>query len=131
VKYIGLFALASLASSVANAELIPGSMLIDFGNVSLGSASVMDVSVMNAGDDPVEGIVVSMTGNSNEFSWTDCPPEILPGFSCTISVSLVPLHYGKKKRKLNFDGYETVDGVQNDVSLTIPVIGSSDPFNKP
>ena len=129
MKYITIIVAASLATSVANAELI-SDPIIDFGNVDLGSSSIKDIMVTNTGDD-LYGFTISMTGNSSEFSWTNCPPTFYHNTSCLFTLKLEPLHYGKKIRKLNFDGYEIMGEAQNDVSLTIPVIGSSDPFNKP
>jgi len=127
MKYMGIFVLALLASSVADAELLTDP-IIDFGNVDLGSSSIKEVTVTNTGGDLYD-FTVSMTGSSSEFSWTNCPSPFPSGGACLFTLKLEPQHYGKKRRKLNFDGYElAVDGVQNDVSLTIPVIGSSDPF---
>lgn len=136
MRHIKFLMMAVLASSVANAELTVSPLIIDFGNVNLGdSSSPVFVTVTNTGSNTVTGLEISMTGNSSEFSWDICPSTTLhTNDSCTIQLYLTPLHYGKKKRKLNFDGYELVDpdtGAQNDVSLTVPVIGSSDPLNQP
>lgn len=135
MKYIGLFILALSASSVANAELSADTTLINFYDVSLDFSSTKEFTVMNVGTLAVNGITVSITGNSSEFSWSGCDGASLApeGGSCTIYLTLAPLHYGKKHRKLNIDGYETIGEQQNDVTLTIPVIGSSDPPppNKP
>ena len=129
MKYIGIFILALSASSVANAELISEAIL-DFGNVDLGSSNSKDVLVTNTGGD-LYNFTISMTGNSNEFSWTNCPSPFPAEGTCLFTLTLTPQHYGAKRRKLNFDGYELAGDAHNDVSLTIPVIGTSDPFNKP
>ena len=44
---------------------------------------------------------------------------------------MLPLHNGVKKKKLNIDGSYSNNGIQNDVSLTIPVNGTSYPPNSP
>ena len=128
MKYLRIIILTLSVSSVANAELTSSPVMLDFGNVYLATSK--NIVITNMSTETVYGFTVSMTGNAgnaSEFSWTSCPETLGTGSSCLLTVTLTPQHYGKKKRKLNFDGYELVDGLQNDVTLTVPVIGSTDP----
>lgn len=134
MKYI--IVLAVFFSSLANAELTSYSSIIHLGDdIDTVIGAEQTVTVKNNSESyAVEELTVTMTGNSSQFTWTDCPSTTLgKGDECSVVVRLLPgARPGKKMRKLNFDGYENREGgITNEVSLTLPVVGFVPPDNKP
>ena len=131
-KYIGFIVAALFASNVAMAELVANKSVVLFGDVALGQVATDSVRITNIGANVIEGITVSISGNSKEYDSTDCQSRLFSGESCVIIVTLTPLNYGTKRRKLTIDGVQfLVDGSTADISLSIDLAGTSDNPNKP
>ena len=130
-KLIHVLPIACFTSTIANANLTPTPSVITFSDVALGTSITVPLDIVNTGSLPVEGISVSMSGNSTEFHFNQCPSTLYQAQTCKINLTFTPQHYGTKK-KLNIDGIEVLnDGSVNKVSITIPVLGNSDNPNKP
>ena len=106
--------------------------LIDFHHVCKFNDTVFttaDIYVYNDSGVNLDDFTVSIPGNSREFLKTSdvCGPHLAHGASCSLTIKLLPAHFGKKRKKLNFDAtFEDENGV-NDFSLTIPLLGKTEP----
>ena len=150
MRLMGMFIAAIVLSTNASAylevtangtQIYDGTEFINSGNIdfenvctdaTFGATSrTIDVVVTNNSASELTDFTLSLSGNSNEVCLGGtCPTtEDIPcyttlpaGGDCQFAITLEPDHFGKKKKKLTIDA---VDSVGNDVSLTIPVIGTS------
>lgn len=117
---------------------------IQFGQVCRGFETAIEMEVINHYEFPLDGFAITIPGNSKEFGFDTpvgggppCPAQIGVGGSCPFTIFLYSAHFGEKRKKLNFDAFYIDDGgtshteeddIRNDISLTIPLSGSSDAF---
>jgi hypothetical protein len=137
MKKLAAIGAATLLTSTAHA-LDTIQDLVDFGDVPLGmSSEVKSVEVVNDTIFLVSDLVIGLSGNDSEYSLShDCPqaPDdyLYGGDSCIITLVLTPQHHGTKKKKLTIDGVEDPTGTTpREVSITVPIMGTSDNPNKP
>jgi hypothetical protein len=153
-KYITLML---FASTTANAGLVADKSEVAFPDIYKSCYSdTATVTVTWDGGSTnthLDNLQVSMTGNSDEFlisglnaanpsnTSTSCHCvagvcTVDPAGECSVDIVFAPVHSGVKNKKLNFYGtYTTIDSLNNetinDVSVTIPVTGTSYPQNNP
>ena len=115
----------------------------DFGNVpaypdgdSDDPSKILDVYVRNRGDYTVTNIIPSISGNQNEiYTSSGCtelePYDDITNNQCFITITYNPIHYGKKNKRFTVEGTEDIDEMtSNEVTVTIPITGTSDNANK-
>ena len=148
MNFLKFFTVAFFISTSAKAGLVVTPNEINFPDTYKDDVTEPQYITVTWTDDsgnstplPLIDFMVSMSGNSKEFQIdnVDCLVDsetgnmyIDSGHTCYLTIFMAPLHHGIKKKKLNFDGsYGMSDSLKNDVSLTIPVTGTSYPINNP
>jgi hypothetical protein len=114
----------------------------DFGNVPVypegisdDPLKILDVYVRNTGDYTVTNIIPTISGNQNEIypspGCTELEPYDVSLGECAITITYNPIHYGKKNKRFTVEGTENIDEMtSNEVTVTIPITGTSDNANK-
>ena len=105
--------------------------LIDFHHVCRFDDTVFttaDIFVYNVSGVDLDDLTVTIPGNSREFFKISdtCGGDLTDNEFCNLTIKLLPAHFGKKRKKLNFDAtFKDENGV-NDFSLTIPLLGNTE-----
>jgi hypothetical protein len=76
--------------NAANLSVTPGAA--NFPNTVLGHTATQNVVLTNSGNQPLEALVVSLSGASEGFvlDSSQCGPTLAPGAACTVVVAFAP-----------------------------------------
>ncbi|MFZ0286543.1 MAG: DUF3443 family protein [Terriglobales bacterium] len=109
------------------AGLAPSSL--DFGNVALGSNSVLPVTLQNAGNEALQisGISIAGAQAGNFLETNTCGSSLAAGGSCTINVTFAPIQAGVQNATLQVS--DNASGSPQTVSLQGTGTGAVVSFN--
>jgi hypothetical protein len=75
---------------------------VNFGNQHVATSAAQNLTLANNGTAPLNLSAITLLGSTDFNETNNCPASLVPGASCTVSVTFKPLSRGSKAATLSF-----------------------------